>query len=84
MLLEDMTKENGLTKNPTYKIISEMVPDNPVYMDGSTGFSAYGNKLAMIEAGITRDAEDPVGGIIHRDEKRGTNWASEQPWCNSL
>ncbi|MBT5072699.1 MAG: amidohydrolase [Kordiimonadaceae bacterium] len=55
-------------KNPTYKIISEMVPDNPVYMDGSTGFSAYGNKLAMIEAGITRDAENPTGGIIHRDE----------------
>ncbi len=55
-------------KNPTYKIITDAVPDNPVYMDGSTGFSAYGNKLAMIAAGITRDAENPVGGIIHRDE----------------
>ena len=55
-------------KNPTYKIITDAVPDNPVYMDGSTGFSAYGNKLAMEAAGITMDAENPVGGIIHRDE----------------
>ena len=55
-------------KNPTYKIITEAVPDNPVYMDGSTGFSAYGNKMAMDASGITKDAENPVGGIIHRDE----------------
>lgn len=55
-------------KNPTYEIITNMVPDNPVYMDGATGFSAYGNKLAMNLAGITKDAENPVGGIIHRDE----------------
>lgn len=55
-------------KNPTYKIITEAVPDNPVYMDGSTGFSAYGNKMAMDAAGITKEAENPVGGIIHRDE----------------
>lgn len=55
-------------KKPTYKIISEAVPDNPVYVDGATGFSAYGNKLAMIEAGIVPGAENPVGGIIVRDE----------------
>lgn len=55
-------------KNPTYQIITQAVPNNPVYMDGSTGFSAYGNKLAMDAAGITMDAENPVGGIIHRDE----------------
>ncbi|MCC3862143.1 amidohydrolase [Pseudemcibacter aquimaris] len=55
-------------KKPTYKIISEAVPDHPVYVDGATGFSAYGNKLAMIEAGIVKGAEDPVGGIMVRDE----------------
>lgn len=55
-------------KNPTYKVITDAVPDNPVYMDGSTGFSAYGNKLAMDAAGITKEAENPVGGIIHRDD----------------
>lgn len=55
-------------KKPTYKIISEAVPDNPVYVDGATGFSAYGNKLAMIEAGIVKGAENPVGGLIIRDE----------------
>tara|TARA_R110002096_G_scaffold435548_1_gene661434 strand:- start:91761 stop:93518 length:1758 start_codon:yes stop_codon:yes gene_type:complete len=55
-------------KNPTYKIITDAVPSNPVYMDGATGFSAYGNKMAMDAAGIIRDAENPVGGIIVRDE----------------
>ncbi len=55
-------------KNPTYKIISKAVPDNPVYIDGATGFSAYGNMLAMEASGITRDTENPVGGEIIRDE----------------
>ncbi|MDG1438226.1 MAG: amidohydrolase, partial [Emcibacteraceae bacterium] len=55
-------------KNPTYKIISDAVPDNPVYMDGSTGFSAYGNKMAMDAAGIITGAENPVGGVIHLDD----------------
>lgn len=54
-------------KKPTYRIITDAVPDNPVYVDGATGFSAYGNKPAMDAAGITRDAENPVGGEIIRD-----------------
>lgn len=55
-------------KKPTYHIITEAVPNNPVYVDGATGFSAYGNKLAMEAAGIVRGAENPVGGEMILDE----------------
>lgn len=36
-------------------------------MDGMNGFGAWGNQLAMAAAGITADAQDPVGGEIIRD-----------------
>ncbi len=55
-------------KKPTYRIITEAVPDNPVYVDGATGFSAYGNKPAMDAAGIVRGAVNPVGGEMILDE----------------
>ncbi|MBT5186738.1 MAG: amidohydrolase [Kordiimonadaceae bacterium] len=60
---------------PTEKLISERVPDHPVLLDGTNGFGAWGNKLAMIEAGITKDAENPTGGIIHRYENGEPNGA---------
>lgn len=60
---------------PTEKLISEGVPDHPVLLDGTNGFGAWGNKLAMEAAGITKDAENPVGGIIHRYENGEPNGA---------
>ena len=53
---------------PTHHLMTEMAPDNPVLLDGAKGFAAWGNKLAMEAAGITNDAEDPVGGEFVRDE----------------
>jgi predicted amidohydrolase YtcJ len=60
---------------PTEKLISDRVPDHPVLLDGTNGFGAWGNKLAMQEAGITKDSQDPVGGIIHRYENGEPNGA---------
>ncbi|MCP5381317.1 MAG: amidohydrolase [Kordiimonadaceae bacterium] len=62
-------------KYPTEKLLSERVPDNPVLMDGTNGFGAWGNKLAMAAAGITKESENPVGGIIHRYENGEPNGA---------
>lgn len=62
-------------KYPTEKLISTRVPDNPVLLDGTNGFGAWGNKLAMEAAGITKDSENPVGGIIHRYENGEPNGA---------
>lgn len=52
---------------PTHELLSAMVPNNPVLMDGMNGFGAWGNRLAMTAAGITAEAQDPVGGEILRD-----------------
>jgi len=60
---------------PTEKLISERVPDHPVLLDGTNGFGAWGNKLAMVEAGITKDSKNPTGGIIHRNENGEPNGA---------
>ena len=60
---------------PTEKLLTERVPDYPVLMDGTNGFGAWGNKMAMERAGITKDSENPVGGIIHRYENGEPNGA---------
>ena len=52
---------------PSHDLLSASVPNNPVLMDGMNGFGAWGNQLAMAAAGITADAQDPVGGEIIRD-----------------
>lgn len=60
---------------PTEKLLTERVPDYPVLMDGTNGFGAWGNKMAMERAGITKDSENPTGGIIHRYENGEPNGA---------
>ncbi len=52
---------------PTHHSLTAAVPNNPVLMDGTNGFGAWGNKLAMEAAGIVAGAADPVGGEILRD-----------------
>jgi predicted amidohydrolase YtcJ len=52
---------------PTHDLLTAAVPNNPVLMDGTNGFGAWGNKLAMEAAGIIAGAADPVGGEILRD-----------------
>lgn len=60
---------------PTEKLLTERVPDYPVLMDGTNGFGAWGNKMAMERAGITKESENPTGGIIHRYKNGKPNGA---------
>lgn len=60
---------------PTEKMLTERVPDYPVLMDGTNGFGAWGNKMAMERAAITKESENPTGGIIHRYENGEPNGA---------
>ncbi len=53
---------------PHHKALSEVSPDNPVYLRRVDGNSAFVNKKALEIAGITKDTVDPFGGVIHRDE----------------
>jgi len=52
---------------PTMEILSEAVPDHPVYLRGLHGFAGWGNRVAFELAGITADTPDPEGGRIVRD-----------------
>ncbi|MCJ7627473.1 MAG: amidohydrolase [Longimicrobiales bacterium] len=52
---------------PTVELLSERVPDHPVYLRGLHGFAGWGNRMAFELAGITSDTPDPVGGQLVRD-----------------
>jgi len=53
---------------PDLKLLSEKVPEHPVYMASLHGFAGWGNRLALERAGITRSTKAPVGGDILKDQ----------------
>ncbi len=52
---------------PTMELLSEAVPDHPVYLRGLHGFAGWGNQMAFEIAGIAPDTPDPNGGQLVRD-----------------
>jgi predicted amidohydrolase YtcJ len=52
---------------PTMDLLSERVPDHPVYLRGLYGFGGWGNRMAFEKAGISASTPDPPGGRIERD-----------------
>jgi hypothetical protein len=55
------------SRYPTWDLLSEKFPDNPVVMQSLHGFAVWGNKKAFEAAGITRDMPAPSGGRILKD-----------------
>jgi predicted amidohydrolase YtcJ len=51
---------------PDMRLLSERVPDHPVYLRGLHGFAAWGNHLAFRQAGITAATKPPAGGEIRK------------------
>lgn len=49
---------------PDLTLISERVPDHPVFMRSLHGFAGWANQLALNHAGITKDTKTPSGGEI--------------------
>jgi predicted amidohydrolase YtcJ len=49
---------------PDRRLLSERVPDHPVWLRGLHGFAGWANDRALAEAGITAEIEPPVGGEI--------------------
>ena len=47
---------------PDKVLLSEAVPDHPVFLDSLHGFAAWANQAALDAGGITADSEVPVGG----------------------
>ena len=53
---------------PVHDPLSEVSPDNPVFLSRIDGNAAFANQKAMEISGITKDTPDPVGGFIIRKE----------------
>jgi predicted amidohydrolase YtcJ len=52
---------------PTMELLSERVPNHPVYLRGLHGFAGWGNRMAFELAGISANTPDPTGGRLVRD-----------------
>lgn len=67
--------EEGAWANryPGMTLLSEKVPDHPVYLRGLHGFAVWGNRLAFQKAGITRTTRAPSGGEILKDARGNPN-----------
>ncbi|MFW6074491.1 MAG: amidohydrolase, partial [Chloroflexota bacterium] len=64
----DDTKRTDNPVLPTKEELDAVAPDHPVYLGRADGHVGWANSLALKEAGIDRDREDPYGGHIMRDE----------------
>jgi hypothetical protein len=52
---------------PDRRLLDAAVPDRPVFMTGYDGHTGWANTAALRAAGITRETQDPEGGVIVRD-----------------
>ncbi len=53
---------------PDKALLSEAVPNHPVFLDSLHGFAAWTNQAALDVGGITADSEVPVGGEMRLNE----------------
>lgn len=53
---------------PDKTLLSEAVPDHPVFLASLHGFAGWANRMALERAGITAATEAPVGGEILKGE----------------
>jgi len=53
---------------PDKVLLSEAVPNHPVFLDSLHGFAAWANQAALDAGGITSDSEVPTGGDMRLGE----------------
>lgn len=58
--------ENSIKGFPTHDLLSEAVPDHPVWLKHASGHAGLANAKAMEEAGINKDSPHPDGGEIFK------------------
>ncbi len=61
------TPEPNVDGLPIHTALSEVSPDNPVFLSHASGHSAMANAKAMELAGVTKSTPDPDGGEIVHD-----------------
>jgi hypothetical protein len=57
------------SRYPTWDLLSEKFPRNPVVMQSLHGFAVWGNKKAFAAAGIDETTPEPSGGRILKDAR---------------
>jgi predicted amidohydrolase YtcJ len=57
----------ALGRAPERAALDAVTPARPIYLEDTSGHSAWVNTRALQVAGITRTSIDPAGGIIERD-----------------
>lgn len=62
---------NGSAPLPTKDLIDRFTANTPVFVSRLDGHMALANSLALKLAGVTRETQDPAGGLIVRDAKTG-------------
>ncbi len=58
----------GPSALPNKKILDDIVPDRPIFLEAFDGHSSWANSKALALAGIDRNTPDPPNGTIVRDE----------------
>ncbi|MEM9689251.1 MAG: amidohydrolase [Pseudomonadota bacterium] len=58
---------------PDKALLSDAVPNHPVFLDSLHGFAAWANQAALDIGGITADSEVPVGGVMGLNEEGEPN-----------
>jgi predicted amidohydrolase YtcJ len=66
------------------KLIDDVVPDRPVYLETADGHTAWVNTKALEIAGIGKNTPDPEAGIIDRDPVTGEAFGSLQEHAQYL
>lgn len=56
---------------PTKEMVDEAVYDQPVFVERLDGHMGVANSLALKMAGITKETQNPEGGLILKDPKTG-------------
>ncbi|MFC2169278.1 amidohydrolase [Acidobacteriota bacterium] len=65
----DKVPSPNVDGNPLHHNLSEISPDNPVYLRHASGHAGFANAKAMELAEITKDTPDPEGGEIVKDDE---------------
>lgn len=64
----DKEPEEVVNGFQTHNKMSEVTPNNPVWLTHASGHAAFGNAKAMEIAGVTRETANPDGGEIIKNE----------------
>ena len=66
-------------RHPNKNEIDAVLPNNPVYLQHTSGHMGVGNSMALYMMNVTADSKDPEGGTIERfpDSKDPTDWSKK-------